>query len=126
MKRELLFASFLLCFTASFAQFGRTFKSETTSYRDSETGMKITVLTDTTVSRDNKWAVGDTFAGNIWLINVETGQKHQLVSQTKMKPDHSHPSFSHDGKYVIFQSGHFTNGKRLNLMRVDISKITHK
>lgn len=74
-------------------------------------------------SRDNKWAAGDTFAGNVWVINVETGQRHQLVSDTKMKPDHAHPSFSPDGTKVLFQSGHFTNGKRLNLMMVDISTL---
>ena len=74
-------------------------------------------------SRDNKWAAGDTFAGNVWVINVETGQRHQLVSDTKMKPDHAHPSFSPDGTKVLFQSGHFTNGKRLNLMMVDISAL---
>lgn len=45
-------------------------------------------------SRDNKWAVGDTFGGNVWLINVQTGERHWLVSDTKMKPDHAHPSFS--------------------------------
>ena len=73
-------------------------------------------------SRDNKWAAGDTFGGNVWLINVETGERHQLVSDTKMRPDHAHPSFSPDGTKVLFQSGHFTNGKRLNLMMVDISR----
>lgn len=74
-------------------------------------------------SRDNKWAAGDTFAGNVWVINVETGQRHQLVSNTKMKPDHAHPSFSPDGTKVLFQSGHFTEGKRLNLMMVDINHL---
>ena len=24
-------------------------------------------------SRDNKWAAGDTFGGNVWLVNVQTG-----------------------------------------------------
>ena len=74
-------------------------------------------------SRDNKWAAGDTFGGNVWLINVQTGERHWLVSDTKMKPDHAHPSFSPDGTKVLFQSGHFTNGKRLNLMMVDISSF---
>ncbi|MBE6288084.1 MAG: oligogalacturonide lyase [Mediterranea massiliensis] len=74
-------------------------------------------------SRDNKWAAGDTFAGSVWLINVETGQRHWMVSDTKMKPDHAHPSFSPDGTKLLFQSGHFTNGKRLNLMMIDISSM---
>ena len=74
-------------------------------------------------SRDNKWAAGDTFEGNLWLMNVQTGERHWLVSDTKMKPDHAHPSFSPDGTKVLFQSGHFTNGKRLNLMMMDISSL---
>ena len=73
-------------------------------------------------SRDNKWAAGDTFGGNVWLINVQTGERRQLVSDTKMRPDHAHPSFSPDGTKVLFQSGHFTNGKRLNLMMVNIEQ----
>ena len=74
-------------------------------------------------SRDDKWAAGDTFGGNVWVINVETGERHWLASDTKMRPDHAHPSFSPDGKKVLFQSGHFTDGKRLNLMMVDISNL---
>lgn len=71
-------------------------------------------------SRDDRWAAGDTFGGNVWLIDVRTGERHWLVSDTKMRPDHAHPSFSPDGTKVLFQSGHFTNGKRLNLMMVDV------
>ncbi len=74
-------------------------------------------------SRDDKWAAGDTFGGNVWVINVETGERHWLVSDTKMRPDHAHPSFSPDGTKVLFQSGHFTGGKRLTLMMVDISNL---
>lgn len=74
-------------------------------------------------SRDNYWAAGDTFGGNVWIINVETGERHHIVSDTKMKPDHAHPSFSPDGNRLLFQSGHFTDGKRLNLMMVDISSF---
>lgn len=72
-------------------------------------------------SSDNRWAAGDTFGGSVWLIDVETGKRHWLVSDTKMRPDHAHPSFSPDGTKVLFQSGHFTNGKRLNLMMIDIN-----
>ncbi len=71
-------------------------------------------------SRDGKWAAGDTFGGNVWLINVETGQKYLLVTDTKMKPDHAHPYFSPDGKKILFQSGHLSDGKRLQLMMVNI------
>lgn len=74
-------------------------------------------------SNDDRWAAGDTFGGNVWLISVKTGECHQLASDTKMKPDHAHPSFSPDGTKVLFQSGHFTNGSKLNLMMVDISSF---
>ena len=76
-------------------------------------------------NNDDRWAAGDTFAGNVWLINVKTGERHQLASDTKMKPDHAHPSFSPDGTKVLFQSGHFTNGSKLNLMMVDISSFNN-
>lgn len=74
-------------------------------------------------SSDNRWAAGDTFGGNVWLIDVQTGEKYWLASDVKMKPDHAHPSFSRDNAKVLFQSGHFTNGKRLNLMMVDITSL---
>ena len=73
-------------------------------------------------TRDDKWSAGDTFAGSVWLINNETGQRHHIATETRMRPDHSHPAFSPDCKKMIFQSGHFTNGKRLNLMMVDLTK----
>ena len=43
------------------------------------------------VSRDNKWAAGDTFAGNVWLIDVATGHRYQMASDAKMTPDHAQP-----------------------------------
>ena len=70
---------------------------------------------------DDRWAAGDTFGGNVWMINVNNGQRHWMASDTKMKPDHAHPSFSPDGSKLLFQSGHFTNGQRLNLMMIDIA-----
>lgn len=72
--------------------------------------------------RDNKWATGDTFAGSVWIINTETGERIQISSDNRMKPDHAQPFFSPDGKKLCFQSGHFTNGKRLTLMMVDLEK----
>lgn len=77
-------------------------------------------------SHDDRWVAGDTFGGNVWLIDVKTGEKHWLASDVKMKPDHAHPSFSRDNTKVLFQSGHFTNGKRLNLMMVDIKGLTNR
>lgn len=71
-------------------------------------------------SRDGRWVAGDTFGGNVWLINGQTGKKHLLVTDTKMKPDHAHPTFSPDGKKILFQSGRLSDGQRLQLMIVNI------
>lgn len=74
-------------------------------------------------TRDGKYAAGDTFAGNVYLINVATGERTLIATDCRMKPDHAHPHFSPCGRYLLFQSGHFTNGKRLNLMMVDLEQI---
>ena len=74
-------------------------------------------------TRDNRFAVGDTFAGSIWLIDVETGHKYHIASDTKMAPDHAHPFFSPDGTKLCFKSGHWSDGKRLNLVMVDLTKL---
>lgn len=74
-------------------------------------------------SRDNRWAAGDTFAGSIWLIDVETGHRYHIASDTKMAPDHAHPFFSPDGTKLCFKSGHWSDGKRLNLVMVDLTKL---
>lgn len=71
-------------------------------------------------SRDNRYATGDTFAGSVWVIDTATGEKRQIASDLRMTPDHAQPFFSPDGKRLCFQSGHFTNGKRLNLMMVEL------
>jgi len=71
-------------------------------------------------SQDDKWAVGDTFAGSVWLINTATGERTQLVSGARMRPDHAHPKFSPDSRRVVFQSGYLTGGERLQLMMVSI------
>lgn len=74
-------------------------------------------------TRDNQWACGDTFAGSVWIINVATGHKYQIASDTKMAPDHAQPFFSPDGTKLCFQSGHYSDGKRLNLVMVDLTKL---
>ena len=71
-------------------------------------------------SPDGKWAVGDTFKGNIFLINKATGEKILLTTDHKMKPDHTHPIFSPDSKRVLIQSGLLTDGKSLDLMEVSV------
>lgn len=74
-------------------------------------------------SRDGKWATGDTFAGSVWVINLQTGERRQIASDCRMTPDHAQPFFSPDGKKLCFQSGRFSNGKRLTLMMVDLSQL---
>jgi oligogalacturonide lyase len=71
-------------------------------------------------SSDGKWAVGDNFIGNLWLLNVVTGQRTLLTTDHKMKPDHTHPTFSPDNKRILFQSGLLSNGKSLDLMIITI------
>lgn len=74
-------------------------------------------------SRDNKWAAGDTFAGSVWIINTLTGERIQIASDCRMKPDHAQPFFSPDGTKLCFQSGHFSDGQRLTLMMVDLTQL---
>jgi len=71
-------------------------------------------------SADGRWAVGDTFAGNIHLISRRTGKITLLTTDHKMRPDHAHPAFSPDSKRVLIQSGHLTDGESLDLMVIPI------
>lgn len=74
-------------------------------------------------SRDNRWAAGDTFAGSVWIIDTATGMRYQIASDCRMTPDHAQPFFSPDGKRLCFQTGHFSDGKRLNLIMVNLDFI---
>lgn len=69
---------------------------------------------------DGKWAASDNFEGEVYLINCRTGERTLLTADHKMKPDHTHPSFSPDNTRVLIQSGHVSNGKKLDLMIVNI------
>lgn len=81
--------------------------------RDKDGGWKMYVM-------DLDRFFTDAKAGNVWLIDVATGHRYLMASDAKMTPDHAQPFFSPDGKYMFYQSGHFTNGKRLNLMKIKI------
>lgn len=74
-------------------------------------------------TRDNRFTCGDTFAGSIWVINNATGYRQQIASKLPMKPDHGHPFFSPDGTKLCFQSGRYSDGARLNLVVVDLTKL---
>ncbi len=57
-------------------------------------------------SPDGKWAAGDNFNGEIYLINADTGQA-KLLTQGHRPPGatvHPHPSFSPDGSSILFCS----------------------
>lgn len=71
-------------------------------------------------SPDGRWAVGDTFKGNIWLIDRTTGQQRLLTTDHRMRPDHTHPIFSPDSRRVAIQSGRFSDGKRLALVSIEV------
>ncbi len=71
-------------------------------------------------SPDGRWLVGDTFAGNVWLIDRRNGAMTLLTTDHKMKPDHTHPTFSPDSKRILIQSGLLTDGKSLDLMVIAI------
>lgn len=71
-------------------------------------------------SRDGRFAAGDTFAGNVWIIDRRDGQRALVTTDHKMKPDHCHPSFSADGTRVLIQSGKWTEGKKLQLVVVPV------
>lgn len=77
-------------------------------------------------SADGRWAVGDNFSGNIYLINRLNNETTLLTTDHKMRPNHAHPFFSPDGKRIIFQSGLLSDGKNLNLMTVEIPSALWK
>ncbi len=73
-------------------------------------------------THDGKWAIGDTFTGNLWLIRRSTGERTLLSTDHKMKPDHSHPTFSDDSTRVLIQSGRWTDGQRLQLVVIPVPR----
>lgn len=65
------------------------------------------------------WAVGDTHSGSLYLVHRTTGEQILLTKGHPMKPDHTHPIFSPDGKRVLIQTGILKEGKSLDLMTVE-------
>jgi oligogalacturonide lyase len=56
-------------------------------------------------SPDLKWAVGDTFAGDLYLINIATGACTLWSTGHRPKEVHAHQNFSPDGRRLLFASG---------------------
>lgn len=68
---------------------------------------------------DGKYAIGDTFEGELFLIDIPTSQR-RLLTQGHRPPgakSHQHQSLSPDGKRVLFVSSKYGNW---DLMSVDI------
>ena len=78
------------------------------------------------VTYDGRFATGDDFDGNLWLINRSTGASTRVSAGHLMKPDHIHPSFSPDGTKIYFQSGMLTNGERQHLIIIPVADLTKK
>lgn len=75
---------------------------------------------------DGKWGASDNFEGEVYLINSMTGERKLLTANHRMKPDHTHPSFSPDNARILIQSGYLTDGKKLSLMIVNINQAVNK
>lgn len=64
---------------------------------------------------DGRWAVADSFRGDVYLIDRRNGARRVLTGGHVMKPDHAHPIFSPDARRILIQSGRLTNGASLDL-----------
>lgn len=68
-------------------------------------------------TEDGRWAVGDTFDRELYLIDRRSGERTLL---TAGHSGHPHPNFSPDGTRILFQSGLLGDGKSLDLFVVNI------
>lgn len=71
-------------------------------------------------SPNGRWALGDNFDGEIFLINWRTGETRLVSTGHVMKPDHAHSNFSPDGARILVQSGMLSGGKSLDLMLIPV------
>lgn len=69
-------------------------------------------------TEDGLWAVGDTFDGELYLLDRRSGKRTLL---TAGHSGHAHESFSPDGTRVLFQSSLLSSGKTLDLFVVNLS-----
>jgi oligogalacturonide lyase len=75
-------------------------------------------------SADGRWAVGDDFARNIYLIDRHTNEMILLSAGHKTTAqDHPHPTVSPDGTKIEIQSAMISaNGKSMNICIIPIPK----
>lgn len=73
-------------------------------------------------SPDGRWAVGDDFARNLWLIDRRTHEMRLLTTGHKPSArDHVHPTFSMDGTRIQIQSAMLAEDDRaLNICIVPV------
>lgn len=69
---------------------------------------------------DGRWAVGDNFDGEVFLLDRHSGEIRLVSTGHVMKPDHTHPNFSPDGRRILVQSGMLSGGKSLDLMLIPV------
>jgi oligogalacturonide lyase len=69
---------------------------------------------------DGRWAAGDNFEGEVFLVDRRTGKIRLVSTGHVMKPDHTHPNFSPDGTRILVQSGMLSGGKSLDLMLIPV------
>jgi oligogalacturonide lyase len=74
-------------------------------------------------SPDRKWAIADTFTGELHRINLNTGEVSVIATGLYEKTDgipkiHSHHTISSDSKRVLFNSGKFGNND-LMIMEIE-------
>jgi hypothetical protein len=75
-------------------------------------------------SPDGRWAAGDTFAGNVWLIDRRDGQMTLLSTDHKMRPDHCHPTFSRRQRPNPHSVGPFHEWRAVEHRRASDSRET--
>lgn len=75
-------------------------------------------------SSDMKFAVGDDFARNIYLINRKTGEMMLLSAGHKATAfDHPHPTFKADGTKIVIQSAMLSADNRsMNICVIPVPK----
>ncbi|MCF7689175.1 MAG: hypothetical protein K9M98_09870 [Cephaloticoccus sp.] len=73
-------------------------------------------------SPDGRWAVGDDFARNLWLIDRRTNEMRLLTTNHKVTAaDHIHPTFSMDSTRIEIQSAMLSEDDRsLNICIVPV------
>lgn len=73
-------------------------------------------------SPDGRWAVGDDFARNLYLIDRRNGRMRLLSGGHKdTARDHPHPTFSPDGKKIQIQSAMLSaDGRAMNIVVIAV------